>query len=62
MMNGKDFDCRDRARRKSLRLADARVGRVECAEMQQRDTRVVNWDIRIPLMLMQDGNFDATST
>ena len=34
MMNGKDFDCRDRARRKSLRLADARVGRVECAEMQ----------------------------
>ena len=34
MMNGKDLDCRDRARRKSLRLVDARVGRVECAEMQ----------------------------
>ena len=27
--------CRDRARRKLVRLMDARVGRVECAEMQQ---------------------------
>ena len=37
MVNGKDLDCRDRARRKSLRLADARVGRVECAEMQHEN-------------------------
>ena len=39
MMNGKDLDCRNRVWRKSLRLADARVGRVECAKMQLEKDR-----------------------
>ena len=42
MMNGKDLDCRDRARRKSLRLVDARVGWVECAEMQHSPSSAAN--------------------
>ena len=42
MMNGKDLDCCDRAQRRSLRLADARVGRVECAEMQHSPSSAAN--------------------
>ena len=42
MMNGKDLDCRNRARRKSLRLADARVGRVKCAKMQHSPSSAAN--------------------
>ena len=42
MMNGKDLDCCDRARRKSLCLVDARVGWVECAEMQHSPSSAAN--------------------
>ena len=34
--------CRDRAQRKLVRLMDARVGRVECAEMQHSPSRATN--------------------
>ena len=42
MMNGKDLDCHDRARWKSLHLVDARVGQVECAEMQHSPSSAAN--------------------
>ena len=42
MVNGKDLDCRDHAQWKLLHLADARVGRVECAEMQHSPSSVAN--------------------